>query len=69
MVNQAITSLEIVAVPNAAPNPPANNANEKAKFFSIPRGTALTRIAIEVIVIVIGAMAIFLLKNNLGIHL
>lgn len=69
MLNQAITSLEVMPVPNPAQNPTAKDTESKVKFLSIPKGSALTRIAFEVFALVVGMSALFLVRQHLGIPL
>jgi hypothetical protein len=77
IVSQAITELEnnidspteIVPVQNSAPNPANKDAENKVKFLSIPKGSALTRIAFEVVALVVGMSALLLVRQHLGIPL
>ena len=77
IVSQAITEIEnnisspteIVPVQNSTPNPANKDAENKVKFLSIPKGSALTRIAFEVVALVVGMSALLLVRQHLGIPL
>ena len=73
ILNQAITLLEqkynstaeVMPKPNSATNQTTNRANDKQRWQNNPVGT----IGIGVIIVIIGAMAIYLIKTHFGIPL
>lgn len=72
VLNQAITSLEVVAIPNTTPNPTANSAHNeinKVKFLSFPKGSSLVRVAVEAFVMIIATFVLYLFKSQLGVPL
>lgn len=70
IVNQAIMELEHdiespKTIPESAPNPPANNANTKHDWHNMPLG----KIAVGVIVVILGSISVWAINHYLNLQL
>ena len=73
ILNQAVTKLEydlasvaeVVPVPNSAADPAAKYSGKKENWYSKPIGL----IGIGVVIVILGALAVYLLKTHLALPL
>ncbi|MBI1887994.1 MAG: hypothetical protein HYS19_06430 [Nitrosomonadales bacterium] len=65
MLNQAITSLEVVSVPHTAGNPTASPSNAIKEWHEKPIG----KVGIGLAIAIIAFLAVYVIKSHLGLPL